>query len=411
MAFEKKTIRIIGAGFSGLTCAYYLVKAGFEVEVIEKSGRVGGLLGTMKTPYGLVETAANAFLNSQALMDLAKEIDLTLLMPKRESRARFVFRGKATRFPVRLKEMFSLVRFLFKMIFSRKSLLPSAHESLRHWGVRALGANLSHYSIETALQGIYAGNPEKLSANLVLQSFFKTKKSAVPTGSRAPRNGMSEFIDKLQSYLKLKGVKFTLGQEAEVFKEVSRPTVLALPAYESATLIENIEPDLARHLSQVDYLPIITANIFFDQSNISLQGFGCLFAPEESNLVLGVLINHSIFENRSKNAASEKWIMGGAFVKNRREFIAKSDHEVIEMALAKRRFIKPTGISDVLDAKITRWPKAFPAYTLELETLLPKLTPQNKNIFLHGNYLGDLGLTKILDRSARLAEQIKAAYA
>ena len=411
MAVEKKTIQIVGAGFSGLTCAYYLVKAGFDVEVIEKSARVGGLLGTTNTPYGLVETAANAFMNSQALVELAKEIGLTLLTPKRESRARFVFRGRPMRFPVRPSELFSLLRFIFKMVFFRDSLLPRSQESLRHWGIRSMGQNLSHYTIETALQGIYAGNPEKISALLVLENFFKAKKSTVPSGSRAPRDGMIEFVDKLQSYLKLNGVKFTLSQEANVFKEVNRPTVLALPAYEARALLEVIEPELSSYLAGVDYLPVITANIFFNQSNISLEGFGCLFAPEESNLVLGVLINQSIFENRTKNAASENWIMGGAFVQNRKEFIAKSDHEVIELALAKRRLLKPTEMSEVIDAKITRWPKAFPAYTLELEMLLPKLKPHNKNIFLHGNYLGDLGLTKILDRSARLAEQIKADYA
>ena len=41
----KPTITVIGAGFSGLTTAYYLLQAGARVRVIERSERAGGLLG------------------------------------------------------------------------------------------------------------------------------------------------------------------------------------------------------------------------------------------------------------------------------------------------------------------------------------------------------------------------------
>ncbi len=39
---SKKKISIIGAGFSGLSSACYLAKAGFEVTVYEKHGSIGG---------------------------------------------------------------------------------------------------------------------------------------------------------------------------------------------------------------------------------------------------------------------------------------------------------------------------------------------------------------------------------
>ena len=47
----KREVTIIGAGISGLTTAYFLVKAGVPVRVLEKQSRVGGLLGTRR-PMG-----------------------------------------------------------------------------------------------------------------------------------------------------------------------------------------------------------------------------------------------------------------------------------------------------------------------------------------------------------------------
>ena len=62
-----KKIKIIGGGVSGLFAAYNLIKLGHEVEIFEKSNRVGGLIQTLHLDWGVVETAANGVLNSRKL--------------------------------------------------------------------------------------------------------------------------------------------------------------------------------------------------------------------------------------------------------------------------------------------------------------------------------------------------------
>ncbi len=42
---RKQTVAVVGAGPSGLTCAYYLAKAGYKVTVFESQDRGGGMLG------------------------------------------------------------------------------------------------------------------------------------------------------------------------------------------------------------------------------------------------------------------------------------------------------------------------------------------------------------------------------
>jgi len=68
-----KTITVMGAGFSGLTTAYFLLKRGFKVRILEKSNRAGGLIETVQTEHGMFEKAANGILSSAKLEAIASE--------------------------------------------------------------------------------------------------------------------------------------------------------------------------------------------------------------------------------------------------------------------------------------------------------------------------------------------------
>jgi oxygen-dependent protoporphyrinogen oxidase len=411
MRASDKTIRIVGAGFSGLTLAFYLNRLGMKVEIFERAPGPGGILKTTRTPYGLVESSANALMNSPELESLCQEIGLQMFHALPSAKARYIFRGRPRRIPFLAFEFFKICQFLFKMIFMRKSLAPFYRESVRTWGQRMLSPKLSFFTLETALQGIYAGAPEKLSAHLILKNILspvKLKKN-FKRGSVAPLGGMSEFSEKLSEYLQKKGVKFYFNHSFK-YKPDLNPVVLATPAFEAAKILETEQPELSQKLLQIEYLPIITANVFFKTEAPHLKGFGCLFPPEVSNIVLGVLFNQCIFEGRVKEALSEAWILGGARVHDRKDFLAMSDHQVLNTLLEKRKLLfkeqSRNILSDVLDVKITRWERAFPHYTVQLESLLQNLNSNPRNIFLHGNYLGQLGLTKILSQSAQLAEQL-----
>src|SRR5579871_2930471 len=74
-----REVIVIGAGFSGMTAAYYLNKSGYKVEVFEKQNAPGGLIKTVETPWGECELAANGILNSKLFEDLAHTVGLTLV--------------------------------------------------------------------------------------------------------------------------------------------------------------------------------------------------------------------------------------------------------------------------------------------------------------------------------------------
>ena len=73
---EKKAI-VIGAGISGLCAAIELKKSGFNVTVVEKRERAGGVIGTTARDGFRAESGSNTVMvNSQKTLDFLMEIGL-----------------------------------------------------------------------------------------------------------------------------------------------------------------------------------------------------------------------------------------------------------------------------------------------------------------------------------------------
>ncbi len=94
--------------------------------------------------------------------------------------------------------------------------------------------------------------------------------------------------------------------------------------------------------------------------------------------------------------------MGGAL---NRKNVESSDEEVLRIIMTERQRLfaideKPVGY------KITRWPNAIPDYSIKLERLLPRLKEFESNTVLIGNYLGNIGLAKILEQALALPVKI-----
>src|SRR5262245_51892771 len=99
------TITVVGAGFSGLTTAYFLTKQNLKARIIEKTDRAGGLIKTVHTQHGLIETAANGLLNSRQLEAMCADIAAPLIPTRSEGRKRFIFRGKPKQVPLKLSDL------------------------------------------------------------------------------------------------------------------------------------------------------------------------------------------------------------------------------------------------------------------------------------------------------------------
>ncbi len=147
----------------------------------------------------------------------------------------------------------------------------------------------------------------------------------------------------------------------------------------------------------------MSVTLFFDKSQKDFQGFGCLIPRGFNIKALGILMNSFIFQGRAKKY-NETWIFGGV---HEDELLKLSDEEVLTK-ITEERFQILGHKENLLDYRIYRWKQALPYYDLQLEEVLRELQEMvpPSNIYLHGNYLGGLGLSKILERSENLAEEI-----
>jgi len=406
---ETVKVHVVGAGIAGLSAAYFLRRHGFDVQLLEASSRVGGLIGTQKTKYGLAESGAHAFLNSPFLEQLCVELGVKMEGASRLSRRhRFIETcGTVTRWPLGVLETLRLVLG----VLVHKFFPPKSFESVRAWGSRVFGTSATTKLIGKVLQGVYAADVGSLSARLVFGRLYRklsfSRKPRV-RGSVSPVLGMQDFIDKLRErFLQLGGtlIQNSPIDEAKVRTWVERGerVVLAVPVWKVSPLLRSLFPSLAATFAAVPSLPIEATTVFWDaQRTPALRpGFGVLLEREDAqDPMLGVLENDRIFAGRvwGEGVLSETWISSGA-------------SDPLASAVRRREELLGEGASAPLDSHTSAWPQGLPLFGTELELALrehhsTKLAA--KGIFLVGNYLGEIGVTKIVERSYGLAQRLAA---
>src|SRR5437762_10236964 len=92
-----KPVAIIGAGITGLTAAFYLKRKGVPVTVYESSGRVGGVIQSLRQDGFLAEFGPNTILEtSPRIGQLVRDASLESrrLGPDPAAEARYIVRYK-----------------------------------------------------------------------------------------------------------------------------------------------------------------------------------------------------------------------------------------------------------------------------------------------------------------------------
>ncbi len=382
-------VKVIGAGISGLSVAFYLHKLGIPVEIFADGE---GLIQTKKTAHGLVETAANGFLDSDAVLELAREINIELCATLRESRKRYFFYHRLTRWPLTVWQSLIFAIKLLRFLIFKKNYEPRPNETLKQWTVRTFGLVTFKKIVSTAVQGIYAGNTQELSASLLLKKLFKTKARRLHTV--APREGMGAFIEALKAYLVGSGIP--IHNQKVLAIEPQGLQVVATDLYSAQKLIPQL-------LEKVEILGLVSATLFFKRENCDRpEGFGVLFSP--SSDVRGVLLNECIFENRSE-CWSETWILGGY---GHQQILQLNQNQLLDLILRQRQICfgsKAQPLSFVMHY----WPQALPHYTITLEQELDRLRLPD-HVFLVGNYLGQIGLSALVERAKSEAQKVSEQW-
>lgn len=401
-----KNVLIVGAGFSGMSLAFYLNQKGCQVTIVEKNSHPGGMIFSPQQPFGMYESAANGFLNTAKVESFLSSIEVKALGSATQSSKRYIFRSKPRRWPLSFSEsIFFSIKLLLFFTTKKVNRMADLAESVQSWSLRKFGRAFTNLVLAPALQGIYAGDINKLSANLVINQILNRKRQKKLSTSTliSAQDGMGQIMRQLEKKLIENGVqiKYSTSWNAEM---KSDHLVIATSANQAFPVLNSLhESSNASLLANIEMLPLITATCFFNSKPARYKGFGILFPRNQGVRALGLLMNSVIFDRKSKKH-SETYILGGALDAN---VMNLSDEELTKQIQSDRDLAlgQHQNISEIV---ITRWLQALPHYTIALEKILSLLKPMPA-ITLHGNYLGSLGLSRLLERSESLAEEIVKA--
>ena len=390
---------MVGGGFSGLATAYYLSQAGVPVEILEKSNRLGGLIATLETPHGPVETAAIGMRNCARVDAVCRDLGLPMLRSARSSsRARYIYRQRPRRWPLSPGESLA-VAARFATATARGSRRPRPLETVDQWGARVMGPQATRWLLGPTLQGMYAGDPARLSASLL----FGAREQAVRParkGLMAPAGGMQQLIDALECRLRTRDVSIRLNTPARL--EDSTPAVICTSARDAAECLRDVAPAASQALSTIDMLPLVRITAFYPDEDAQRSARGVLFPRGGDIRALGVLFNTNIFPDRA-GQYSESWIYGGAAD---RDVVHLHEDDLAAVMDRDRQLLCGRCVPPAARL-VHRWCAALPHYDVQLESVRACGFDLPKGVFLAGNYVGGIGVTMLLEQAAAVATRVR----
>jgi protoporphyrinogen/coproporphyrinogen III oxidase len=394
-----RAVTVVGGGLSGLATAYYLSHAGIPVEIVEKTDRLGGLIATLQTPHGPVETAAIGMRNSARVDAVCRDLGLPMLCSTRSSsRARYIYRQRPRRWPLNPGEWLAFAA-RFATATARGSRGPRPLETVEQWGARVMGRRATRWLLGPTLQGIYAGDPACLSASLLFGARERPERPA-RKGLVSPARGMQQLIDALEWRLRTREVSIRLNTSARL--DGSTPAVICTSACDAAECLRDVAPAASQALSTIDMLPLVRITAFYPEEETHQRRRGILFPRGGDIRALGVLFNTNIFPDR-EGQYSESWIYGGAAD---RDVVRLAEDDLGAVMDRDRQVLCGRGVPPAARL-VHRWRAALPHYDLQLESVRAGGFDLPKGVFLVGNYVGGIGVPMLLEQAASVATRVR----
>lgn len=470
MRQNQREVIVVGAGISGLVCAYRLKALGIDVTLLEKSNRVGGVIQSELIDGFLIERGPNSSQGTEELLELVDELGITGELAEGDPKAPayVYFNGRLHPVPSGagafiksgLISLSGKLRIFGEPFVSVRD--SDSEESVASFARRRIGREAAERLVAPFVSGIYAGDAEQLSVQAAFPRLAKlevnygglfrgtlakarearrAKKSAgavldkaAPTRRRLcsfksgmdllPRTLASKIgEDVLTGCADLRvewpqgstGFRLVFEHDGSHDQLFCEHLIIATPANVASEIVAPFSAELSALLNEIDYPPLSTVSLAYDESSVStpLDGFGFLVPPSEGLNILGCVWNSSLFENRApKGAALITAFIGGS----RNPAVAQApDAELVSTIHSDLQ--KVLGISSEPQVvSITRYERSIPQYNLghfarvqRIERLVDDLT----GIRLIGNYLHGVSTgdcIKEADRVGRdVAESISSA--
>lgn len=448
----SKTIAILGAGITGLTAAHRLTQRGHRVRVFEATPRVGGAMRSERVDGWLIESGPNSILTGDAsTAALIAELGLRGAMVSANASAnkRYIVRGgRPVTAPLgprglpgtRLLSWSAKIRVLCELTSGRR--VRTADLSLEDLIRGHFGQEIVDYVLNPFVAGVYAGNPQKLSARYAFPklweleqkhgSFLRAQatvaKQRQQRGVPAPgivsfSEGVQALPDALAARLPTGAIALNARVEtlvpgapwsvvwtdgARAVTETFDRVVTALPAPALAQIrFGTLGERPFASLDTIEHPPVASLFLGFRRDDVAhpLDGFGLLVPQVEQRSVLGVLFSASLFPGRAPVGHTALTVMVGG---TRQPEIARLPaDELLQRVLPDLR-----GLLGVRGAPVFQrhnaWPRAIPQYNLGHQVHLDTIAAAeraHRGLFVGGQARDGISVPACIAAGERLAAE------
>ena len=457
---SPKRVAVVGAGISGMAATYYLLKeaerlgAQVEVDLLEKSTRLGGVINTERFNGFLFEWGPENFVAFKPeAVRLVKELGLEheLIGSNDDQRQTFVVSqgricalpdGMAFLAPVRFVPFMatSWLSTAGKLRALLEPLVPRSRGDLtvRRFLERRLGRELTARVTEPLVSAIYGGDIDQLSMMSALPDTYrveqkygslwnglrKTRAASQKDGAKVPffvtlRSGMETMVDGLSRALDRARVMLGLedlalsaqGREYHVsasgFSERYDSVILAVPAGAAAALLREIAPDSAAALESIEYSSTSLVYLAYkkDEFAHSLSGFGFVTPEAESEVLDACTWVSTKYENR---CPADSVLLRCAIHDGRRPRVFPSDQALVEQVHQEVARLLSISCQPTF-AKVVHLGKSMPQMTLGHAARLERIqeaTTRYPGLHLTGPFYTGVGVPDCIRSGHQAAKRV-----
>ena len=295
-------VAVIGGGVAGLSAAHALLAGGADPVVFEAADRAGGQVGSVSERGWLTEDGPHFVSRPvDSLPGLPDEV-----VEPRQPATRWVhLGGRVFKAPsLGLLARAGVPRALLEPLVAK----PLGEDMpLRRFLVERLGSRAGSLAAAVLAAGVYAGDPDRLSARDAFPS-LTARRSLFARRPRSRlwnlRRGLGSLpiaaAEKLRVRLRAPVERLQPGWnvEGEKFDAV----VLAIPASRAAWLTRGFAPPLAQALSSFESQPVTVVHLGFPHQQTP-RGFGMIDADGTLHAV-GTLFPSSMLPGRAPDGKS-----------------------------------------------------------------------------------------------------------